>query len=117
MQSDAERFAEVGRTQMFTTTSLHVLIRNISIVATVKHVTHLGGYTNPPEWEQWLLGRVGNEPIARLMFIAFRDMTEAGLRLDEVLAYNPADYVHYFEENHIPIYYELHPRASQAPFQ
>ena len=117
MQSDAERFAEVGRSQMFTMSSLHVLIRNISIVATVKHVSQLGGFTNPPEWEQWMFRRVGNEPIARLMFVAFRDMEQAGIRLDEVLAYDPERYVICMQENQIPLYYELHPLASRAPFQ
>jgi hypothetical protein len=109
------RWNDVGRTQMFSVDSLKNLIKNVSTVATVKHVTQLGGFRDAPEWEQMMTSRVGNEPIVRLMYVIFRDMVNADIRLDEVMAYDPASYVHYFEENQIPIYYELFPHAMRGP--
>jgi hypothetical protein len=109
------RWIDVGRTQMFSVDSLRNLIKNVSIVASVKHVTQLGLYNNAPEWEQWMLRRVGNEPIVRLLFVIYRDMTNAAIRIDEILAYSPAESVHFFEENQIPIYYEMFPLAMEGP--
>jgi len=107
MQAERARWNDIGRTQMFSVDSLKNLIKNVSIVATVKHVSRLGAFENAPEWEQYMIGRVGNEPIVRLMYVIFRDMQNAFIRLDEVMALCPAEYVHYFEENQIPIYYEI----------
>jgi hypothetical protein len=109
------RWNDVGHTQMFSVDSLKNLIKNVSTVATVKHVTQLGGFRDAPEWEHCMLGRVGNEPIVRLMFVIFRDMANADIRLDEVLAYNPAEYIRFFEENQVPVYYEMFPPAMTGP--
>ena len=108
------RWNDVGRTQMFSVDSLKNLIKNVSTVATVKHATQLGGFRDAPEWEDFMIARVGKEPIVRLMYVIFRDMANADIRLDEILAYDPAAYVHYFEENQIPVYYDLFPFASSG---
>jgi hypothetical protein len=115
MQAERARWNDVGRTQMFSVDSLKNLIKNVSIVASVKHVSRLGAFENAPEWEQYMNARVGNEPIVRLMFVIFRDMQHAEIRLDEVMALCPAEYVRFFEENQIPIYYEMFPPACTGP--
>jgi hypothetical protein len=108
------RWADIGRTQVFSASSLTNLIKNIATVAIVKHRALLGGLP-PMEWEQRMSQRAGNEPIVRLMYVIFKDMNAAEIRLDEVMAYSPPDYIHFFEENQIAPYYEMFPFAALPP--
>ena len=115
MEPDAyARWADLGRTQILPLSSLFGLIKNIATVAIVKHHALLGG-VSPAEWEQNMERRVGHEPILRLLFVIFRDMNAAEIRLDEVMAYAPREYIHFFEENQIAPYYELFPFAAYQP--
>jgi hypothetical protein len=75
---------------VFTADSLRVLIRNCRIAFRVKNITNVSnGYGTPPQWEQNMLHRVDNEPIARLFFICIMRCTENGVTLADVLNADP----------------------------
>ena len=89
----------------FSTHGLNLLITNIKRVCRAKGKETLDGIP-VNEWSWIMSGRVGNEPMIRLLYCVMRTMIAEDIGLSEVMSIDPEYYVHCLQQRDMILYYE-----------
>ena len=72
-----------------TTAVVEILITNCRKAFVQRHVNNVCGYGSPHEWEQFMINRLNNEPLMRLLWICIMHSIENGISLADVLNADP----------------------------
>jgi hypothetical protein len=99
---------QLNRNSAFDFNALQTLIANVRDACIEKKVKKIGGL-EPNDWSSAMRARAGNEPVIRLVYVIFRDMTAAKVQLVEALAIDPALMVNALQDENINIYYAVYP--------
>jgi hypothetical protein len=93
--------------------STHILLQNIRDACIERGIKKIGGL-EPTLWMNTMNGRVGNEPLTRLMFIIIRDLISTKfITLAEVLCEDTALFIQAMKEENINVYYAKYPPNNQ----
>jgi hypothetical protein len=88
--SQSERFSVLTSTTSITASALRVFIDNVVEVALERGLKTISIFT-PYEWRDHWFGRIGKEPLLRLLYVIMRDIQHhSELTLCELLAEDPA---------------------------
>jgi hypothetical protein len=93
--------------------STHILLQNIRDACIEREIKKIGGL-EPTIWMNSMNGRVGNEPMIRLMFIIIRDLISTkSITLAEVLCEDTALFITALKNENINPYYAIYPPNNQ----
>jgi hypothetical protein len=103
-QEDWEKLTEV---MDFTFNGMRILIENCRTACVAKGIQRIAG-RDPDNWAEWMLSRVGQEPLVRLMFIVAVEMTRIGVTVVEIVARDPQLLHDCIENGDLAVYYRIY---------
>ena len=105
------RWRDVNSQPTLGTDGFRVLVENTLEAALAKGVKEIGAMP-AEEWADRLKGRIGREPMVRLLYILFRDagaIKKTPVTLPEMLAEDPPLFVRCMEDLNMSGYWALYP--------
>jgi hypothetical protein len=86
------------------------LIKNVREALDARLIRKVDGL-EPRHWEDWLIGRAGNEPFLRILYIVYRAIVKHDLTLMECLCEDPALIIQSMENGDVAAYYQRYPQT------